>query len=69
MNKLYSVDFKGHYPVGAVAVVKAASKEEALEIFTRHLAKVEPYLSAKGCDITELPFNSDNCYILLNGNY
>lgn len=72
--KLYSIDFNGHYPVGAVAVVQAACKVSALIAFQAKLAIVEPYLVEENSDlttqaVTELPFGADSCYILLNGEY
>lgn len=74
MLKLYSIDFIGHYPVGAVAVVQAVTKIEAIIAFKAKLAVVEPYLVADNKDIssedvTELPFGTDSCHILLNGEY
>lgn len=42
--KLWQIDFIGHYPVGAVAVVKAPTKETAVENFLAVLAIEEPHL-------------------------
>lgn len=66
---IYAIDFVGHYPVGATAVVAAESEEGALILFARQLAIEEPSLSVKGATIEKLDFSAQKCHILSNGNY
>ncbi|PHQ81758.1 MAG: hypothetical protein COB66_01415 [Coxiella sp. (in: Bacteria)] len=72
-ERIYQVEFEGHYPIGAVAVVKAANEEEAIDRFRKQLAKEEPHLmrSNPKCNIRAelLPFKNQQVYILHNGNY
>lgn len=80
--KLWQIDFIGHYPIGAVAVVKAPTKEIAVNNFLVVLAAEEPFLypddaeakNLKGSNTRE--FLLRNCVqlvesvkILNNGNY
>lgn len=72
--KLYAISFIGYSPVGAVAVVQARTKIEAVIAFKAQLAIEERFLvkdnKCISCeDITELTFTSNSCHILLNGQY
>lgn len=77
MDKLYVIYFVGHYPVGAVAIVTAKSKEEAKEIFKATLEEEEPSLVRHNnfddprytLDICEYDPTDTPCCILLNGNH
>ena len=70
---IYSIDFIGHYPVGAVAIVQAESEEQAKDRFLETLAKEEPYLAEGNTRdkiyVTELHLDEVPCRILLNGEY
>ena len=60
----YSNDFSGHYPVGASAIVRAGSEEQARQMLTDALA--EQGLTFDGT-LTE--FRGYGVVILQNGDY
>ena len=71
---LYTVNFCGHYPVGAVAIVAATSEAEAIAKFLKQLAVEEPTLveftPVDELDVEELDLSASNdTKILLNGDY
>ena len=70
---LYAIEFIGHWPVGAVAVVRSASREEAIDSFMFKLSQEEPILynhqDRDKLDVTQLASTRDMCTILLNGEY
>jgi hypothetical protein len=70
-NKFYRVDFCGHYPVGAVAVMIAYSKQEALNLFQTRLQAEEPTLVEFNTDLTvdNVVELTERCTVLLNGDY
>lgn len=71
----YAVHFTGYYPVGAVAVVQASDRVEAVQKFLAELQASEPmlYEQNKACvaaiDARLLKFSTKPCHILLNGDY
>ena len=72
---IYSVEFNGDWPVGAVAVVRAYSEASAVEQFVAHVETNYSYLLA-GLDIPDLkatllsfPESSNGVHILLDGSY
>lgn len=71
--KLYAIEFVGHYPIGAVAVVMASDETKAMLAFMDKLHVEEPILwedqRADDLVITKLPSEEDRCTILLNGDY
>lgn len=74
---VYSIKFTGYYPVGAVAVVAAESKDEAVLQLINDLRSNHPQLAnEKGNQFnklmesnTELDFVLQPCQILLDGKY
>ncbi len=81
---IYSIRFGGHWPIGAIAVVIAPSREAAIEKFLEQLALEEPSLvssnpkdsvcpallaAVTGADLIVLTSNDTGCTILLNGEY
>ena len=70
-NRFYSVQFVGHYPIGAVAVMIAHSKQEALNLFKLKLEQDEPTLVPFNAHITveSVTELTERCTILNNGEY
>lgn len=68
--KIYTnTSFKGHYPVGAAAIVAAKSPEEAAEILNAELKTVglEPTAKAEGMKL--FTPTKDRVRILVDENY
>lgn len=66
---IYTYKFVGHSPVGAVAMIIASSKQQAMELLE---AKLEAIGLAQTVDATKLvKINSakSEAHILLNGDY
>lgn len=68
--KTYYAYFRGEYPIGAVAAVKAANKSRAAELLTAELnARGLPQRSPLTEDaFVEIP-RGEGVTILLDGNY
>lgn len=67
--KVFSFEFLGMYPVGAVAIASAETKEEAAEIFKKKLAEAGFSQDVPVEQIVEFDISKPNCEILLNGDY
>jgi len=67
--KAYSVPFVGHWPVGAVAVVFAASKADAIKRLEAELAKEGLMPQSEELKPVELDTRTAGAHILLNGEY
>lgn len=65
--KTYHIEFTGHWPVGAVASVRANSKEEALKLVEAELEKNGLPQKLKIEDLHETPDNT--VVIILDGDY
>jgi len=72
-NKFYSINFVGHFPIGAVAVMIAQSKQEALDLFKLKLEQEEPTLASdnynKNLKLENVVELTERCTILNNGDY
>jgi hypothetical protein len=70
-NRFYRIYFCGHYPIGAVAVMIAHSKQEALNLFQSRLQTEEPTLVEFNTDLTvdNVVELTERCTVLLNGEY
>jgi hypothetical protein len=71
---IYMVKFQGHYPVGAVALVRAPDRLFAKRRFFTHLRENEPFLYEKNQKLTVRDFvpidiMESNVQILWNGDY
>lgn len=67
--RVYSVDFVGHYPVGAVAIVIAKDKQEATTMMERELAAVGLSQNINIKDIQLINHTNKGVTILLDGEY
>jgi hypothetical protein len=66
--KVWHCNFKGHYPVGAAAVVVAENNIHAAELLNVELAKerLKPVIAQ---DMIELDTSAPRAVVLCNGNY
>lgn len=69
MKLWYNINFKGFWPVGTAAIVKAETPEKAAELLNEELEKslLEPSAEAKY--FKELDMKDNSVLILLDGNY
>lgn len=67
--QLYAVYFEGHWPVGAVAVIKALSAEEAAEKLAVAIIEEEKLEGDRDIRARPIPLGGDEVDILLNGEY
>jgi hypothetical protein len=73
---IYTIEFSGHYPVGAVALVFAHTQERAVQVFLNQIKEEEPDLyesckhqAERGLEVRLHHPEIPRCVILLNGNY
>lgn len=69
--RVYTCDsFKGHYPVGAAAVVVATNRKRAAFLLEQALEKEGLKQTIDPMQLNVLPTNrTETCIILVNGNY
>lgn len=61
--------FKGHYPVGASAVVIAQSRMQARQMLLEELKEIGLEQDVKEADIEQLSLSRASVHILQDGNY
>lgn len=61
-----NTNFKGHWPVGTVAVVIADSQEKAAEILSKKLSEAG---LEQGVPLKDMRLLEGDCEILADGNY
>jgi len=66
--KVFHCNFKGHYPVGAAAVVVAENNIHAAELLNAELEKerLKPVIAQ---DMIELDTDAPRAVVLCNGDY
>ena len=62
-------EFKGHYPVGAAAVVVAEDSRSAAEALSARLYRVGLAQTVRAADMIELETDHSLVRILCDGNY
>lgn len=67
--KVFSYQFNGMYPVGAVAIAAANTVEEAAQLFTEKLNNEGFPQKVNIEQIEEFNISNPNCEILLDGDY
>lgn len=66
--QIYSVNFTGHYPVGACAIVVAPNKQRAKELLSEELSKQGLSLDESD-EWTLIGQFNESVHIPLNGDY
>ena len=65
---IYGVKFKGHYPVGAAAMVRAKNKKEAAKLLQTKLGEIG--LPQEVTEDDMITFNRGTCVVILvDGDY
>lgn len=65
---VYAIDFRGHYPVGAFAVVVAPSEEEAKRMLDEHLG-AHHSLRLEQPDVVLVDTKKPSVLVLSDGDY
>lgn len=67
--KVFTANFRGHYPVGSAAVIVAKNHSRAVVLLLNELEKQGLAQTLEDITVVALPIDKEGVAILVDGNY